>query len=319
MPDHNDEDPTQPHREQPAPDPGEPEDLPDSVRHHARVRALRIGAASAVVTAVVAVIAAAGGGSLAKPGTTAAAGISPLLAGIPQSGNTLGSPTAPVTLQYFGDLECSTAREFTLETLPLIITNWVRSGKLRIEYRSLRSVSEPKVFDAQQIAALAAGMQNKLWYYLEDFYHEQGPEHSGYVTESYLRDLARQVPRLNLTLWSRDRNDPQLTTQVTQDEQAAYAAHLHDTPSFLIGRTGSSPTRTLDQSSALDPAAFNDTVRQLLYSQTDHGRQVSPKAASVASARSGQHVANIASRDGLPTSAALPPDRHLIRPLATQQ
>jgi hypothetical protein len=206
-----------------------------------------------------------------------------------------------VTLQYFGDLECSTARAFTLATLPLIIDKWVRGGALRIEYRSFRTVSEPEVFGIQQVAALAAGMQNKLWYYIEDFYHEQGLEHSGYVTESYLSGLAQQVPGLNLQLWRHDRHSPQLATQVSEDERAATTARLHNTPSFLIGRTGSSPTRILDQSSALDPAAFDEAIRQILHSQLDRS-QVSPRVASLASAHSRHHAAPVAWRDGLSTS-----------------
>lgn len=94
-----------------------------------RVRALGIGAAGIVVAVVVAVIATSGGGASTTPAsarrTTQAQEIGALLAGIPESGSTLGSPTAPVTLQYFGDLECSTTRAFTLIALPHIIRKWV--------------------------------------------------------------------------------------------------------------------------------------------------------------------------------------------------
>jgi protein-disulfide isomerase len=299
MPEHNDEDVSQPLQEdQPASAPGVA-DAPAEAG--GRGRALRMGAAATIVVAagiVLAIIVSGGGGSSANPGggsgATPAQGVSALLAGIPQSANALGSPSAPVTMQYFGDLECSTARAFTLTTLPPIIGRWVRSGELRIDYRSLRSVSEPNIFDVQQVAALAAGMQDKLWYYLEDFYREQGREHSGYVTERYLRALAQQVPGLNLKQWSHDRQDPQLTTQVTGDEQAAYTAGLHNTPSFLIGRTGFPPARTLGESSALDPAAFNEAVQQILNSQPDHSHEVPSKVAAVASAPSRQHAANSA-------------------------
>ena len=41
-----------------------------------------------------------------------------LLQGIPQNGITLGNPNAPVTMKYFGDLECPICKEFTLGALP---------------------------------------------------------------------------------------------------------------------------------------------------------------------------------------------------------
>ena len=44
--------------------------------------------------------------------------VASLVAGIPQSGNALGNPTRPITLQYFGDLECPICKEFTLGALP---------------------------------------------------------------------------------------------------------------------------------------------------------------------------------------------------------
>ncbi|HEY1689577.1 MAG TPA: thioredoxin domain-containing protein, partial [Solirubrobacteraceae bacterium] len=121
-----------------------------------------------------------GGGSPSATNAreSTAQSIDALLAGIPEHGDSLGNPSAPVTIQFYGDLECSTTRGFTLQALPSIIQQWVRTGQVRIEYRSLRTVSEPEVFSTQQVAALAAGMQNKLWYYLEAFYHEQGTEHT---------------------------------------------------------------------------------------------------------------------------------------------
>jgi hypothetical protein len=290
MQDHDDEDPSRPQHEQSAEDLGDPGELPESVERRARERVLRIGAATTAVAVVIVVVTIAISGSVpwTRParshGITPARGVNDLLAGIPQSGNTLGSPTAPVTLQYFGDLECSTARTFTLEALPSIIRDWVRPGMLRIEYRSLRSVSEPGVFSVQQVAALAAGMQDKLWYYLEDFYHEQGREHSGYVTEGYLSGLARQVPGLNLKLWAHARHDSELARQVAQAEQAAHTADLYSTPSLLVKRGRSTPLQSFNQSSALDLVAVNEALRQALYSRPTRIQSAPLTAVTAASA-----------------------------------
>ena len=162
-----------------------------------------------------------------------------LLAGIPQSGSTLGNPKAPVTLQYFGDLECPFCRKFTLSVLPSIIRRWVRNGSLKIEYRSEQTATtQPAVFKFQQVAALAAGQQNKMWDFVELFYHEQGREDSGYVTENYLQGLAQQVPGLNLIDWTAARDDPNLASTLTSDAQAVERDGFTGTPSFLIGRTG---------------------------------------------------------------------------------
>src|SRR5438132_4702968 len=62
-----------------------------------------------------------------------AAEVSSLLAGIRQQGSTLGDPKAPVTLEYFADLQCPFCRRFTLLVLPSLIQRYVRSGELKIE------------------------------------------------------------------------------------------------------------------------------------------------------------------------------------------
>ena len=147
-----------------------------------------------------------------------------------------------MTLEYFGDLQCPICREFTLEALPSIIDSYVRNGKVKIEYRSMETATrDPDTFDIQQVAALAAGQQDKLWNFIELFYHEQGKEDSGYVTESFLQGLARQVPGLNLIAWTAARDDAELAGTVIGDEQTASDERLTVTPSFLIANPHNSP------------------------------------------------------------------------------
>ena len=67
--------------------------------------------------------------------------ISALLAGVPQSANALGQAAAPITLEYFGDLQCPFCRDFSLGVLPSIIQRWVRDGTLRVEYRALETAT----------------------------------------------------------------------------------------------------------------------------------------------------------------------------------
>ena len=245
-----------------------------------RRRLTQLGSALAVVVAVVVVILLATGGGSKKgiPKTRTEQNaitkeIATLIGGIPQRGNTLGSPTAPVTLQYFGDLECPICREFTLGALPKVIQKYVRAGKVRVEYHSLSTATgkaeasgaEPEgTFNNQQIAAYAAGKQNKAWYFIETFYHEQGEEDSGYVNESYMDKIASQVPGLDITKWSSDRKDPELASQVETDAQSANNNGFTGTPSFLIGRSGGTMTKLGEEVSLTKPSGFNEAIEKLL-------------------------------------------------------
>lgn len=164
--------------------------------------------------------------------------VSALLAGIPQHGNTLGSPRAPITLQVFGDLECLDVKYWFVSYLPAIINDFVRPNALRIEYRAMKTDTlNPKVFVVQQTAALAAGAQDAMWHFLAIFYHEQGIEYTNYVTEQYLDRIAGQVPGLDLSRWNNDRA-VSLAKTVVADDHTARTVGFYDTPAFRIGRTG---------------------------------------------------------------------------------
>jgi protein-disulfide isomerase len=239
-----------------------------------RTRLTQLGVVVAVVVVAIVVVLIATGGK-SKSGIPASkheknatvAEISSLIGGIPQSANALGSPTAPITLQYFGDLECPICREFTLHALPSIIPQWVRTGKLRIEYHSMETATrEPEVFKTQQVAAYAAGKQNKAWYFIETFYHEQGEEDSGYVTEKYIQGIASQVPGLNLAEWTSDRNNPEYANEVTTDAQTANNEGFTGTPSFLIGHSGGAMSKLIYSSSPGEPGFVNEAVEKLLKS-----------------------------------------------------
>jgi hypothetical protein len=165
--------------------------------------------------------------------------VSALLAGIPQKGQTLGARTAPVTLQVFAELEDYSSDSWFLTLLPAIIRKFVRTNRLRIEYCSFKTNTlASETFVKQQAAALAAGAQDKLWNYAYTFYHEQGKERTPYVTESYLDNIARQVPTLNMAQWNRDRNADPRAEQVVEEDQRGRAEGIHVTPAYRIGRTG---------------------------------------------------------------------------------
>jgi protein-disulfide isomerase len=98
---------------------------------------------------------------------------------------------------------------------------------------------------------------------VELFYHEQGEENSGYVTESYLQGLAQQVPGLNLIAWTVARNDTALVNTITTDAQAANSAGFTGTPSFLLGKTGGR-LQSFRQATDAKAAPYDAAIENLL-------------------------------------------------------
>lgn len=192
-----------------------------------------------------------------------------LLLGIPQRGPVLGFRNAPVTLQFFGDLQCLDSRLVMLGALPHLIRHWVRSGELQIRYRSIETDTENAggwyEFREQQGAALAAGQQGKLWNFIDVFYREQGPEFTSYVDEEFLERIAVQAG-VDLKAWRGARSPPERwVPQLESEKKLAEAKRLHTTPSFLIGPTGGKAW-PLRHFSLEEPQVFDEAVEEILQS-----------------------------------------------------
>jgi protein-disulfide isomerase len=214
-----------------------------------------------------------------KPGsaksTADVSAVSNLLAGIPQSGNTLGNPKAPVTITEYADLECPVCDTFALPTsattsdgsggsgyLDQLISQYVRTGKAKIVYRSLETATgngpNASMWTPQQAGANAAGLQNKAWDYIELFYHQQQAETAQYVDQPFLQGIAQQIPGLNLSKWASDQQSQNAQAQVTNDGALAHARGFRYTPTLVIqGPKGqATPIQSL-------PSSYNEITSEI--------------------------------------------------------
>ena len=150
-----------------------------------RRRLWRLGIAAGVAAILVATVAAVSSSNDAPPPTANAASI---VAGIPESNGVLGDPDAPVTVTEYVDLQCPICAEAARETLPALIKDYVKTGKVKLQARTLSFLGP----DSVRAAKVAAGAQEqgRLWAFLETFYASQGTENSGYVTDDFLRGVA---------------------------------------------------------------------------------------------------------------------------------
>jgi protein-disulfide isomerase len=160
--------------------------------------------------------------------------VTALLAGIPQRGTTLGSQDAPVTLQMFADLECPTVKRFVESYLPSILSDWVRTGTVKLEYRSLKTDTvDEDIFFSQEEAARAAGRQNRMWNFALTFVRQQGEHFTEYANDAFLAHIASQVPELSMSRWNRDRKDISLFKPIALNIHSGHAQGLYYTPSFI--------------------------------------------------------------------------------------
>jgi protein-disulfide isomerase len=237
-----------------------------------RRRLIQLGGVLAVAVVVIVVIVVASGGgsstpSKVKPGQAVpgASQAQALFAGIPEQGNRLGDPKAPVTLAEYVDLQCPVCREYALTTFPSLVVQYVRTGKVQIQFHSLPVIAGPDGTTSQSQNAsrfaLAVGQQNLLYPFSELMYENQQQEGTGYLTTSYLQTIAAGITGINVSAATAGMNSAPVNNQVVADNAFASAHGANATPTFFVGRTGGS--LSLLSSGALPLSDFASAFHKL--------------------------------------------------------
>lgn len=201
-----------------------------------------------------------GGESSRAAGVPGASEVAELLGGIPQDGPILGSPDAPVTLVEYADLQCPFCRQWAAFAFPELVRDYVRPGKLKIEFRGLAFLGSDSVTALR--TALAAGLQDRLWNVVDLLFRNQGAENSGWVTHALLTDIGDSVEGLDTTRMLTELGSTGVREAMLAATRAADAARVTGTPTFELGRTGAPLQRFQPQ--ALDAASFRLALDQLL-------------------------------------------------------
>lgn len=167
-----------------------------------------------------------------------------LFEGIPQKGDTLGSPDAPVTMFEFIDYQCPFCREFALTTYPKIVNKAVKEGKLKIVTRPLAFIGPESEKAAR--AAAGAAQQNRDAQFTQLFYWNQGAENSGYVTDEFIDKLydAAGVDKAKANAY---RKSADSRDSLKEGQSGAEEYGVVSTPSFVMGQSGG-PYEKLDLS-----------------------------------------------------------------------
>jgi protein-disulfide isomerase len=235
-----------------------------------RTLLLVVGAAALLAAALIAVSVVGGGDDeetgatttqTATSGTTTGAGpeidTSSLatIRGVPQSGLVLGRSNAPATIVEYADLQCPFCAEFSKESLPSLIDEWVRPGKARIDFRGLHFLG-PDSEKALRFV-LAAAERNKAWGAIELLYANQGEENSGWVTDGLLRAVARAL-ELDSDAMVAASTSTRYDTAIDGMSQEAQADQVSATPFFFVARRGGTPVEV--GAGALAPNAFRPAL-----------------------------------------------------------
>ena len=146
----------------------------------------------------------------------------------------LGDKDAPVVMIEFSDFQCPFCRSFWRDTLPLIKSEYIDTGKVRFVYRDFPLSFHPGAMPAAQ-AAECAEDQGKYWEMHDKIFSEQEKLGSGTVQFS-IDDLKKWSNQIGL-----DQNEfnscldsGKYANEVANDQNDGQAAGVSGTPGFFI-------------------------------------------------------------------------------------
>ena len=159
-----------------------------------------------------------------------------LFAGVPQHGNVLGKASAPVTLVEYIDLQCPYCDAFELTVLPDLVSDYVRTGKVKIEAVPLAFIGP----DSQRgrLAAIAAAKQDRMFDFMELLYANQQTENTGWLSDDLVTRAAASIPGLNVPRLLAERTSSSVASAATAFDHSAQAAAVHKTPTVFVGKSG---------------------------------------------------------------------------------
>ena len=204
-----------------------------------KVLGAAVGAIALVAAAIALVVAMTGGSSSPVTTTTKlpdAGVVTQLFKGIPQSGNVLGSPNAPVTMIEYIDLQCPACRAFETEIMPSVIPKYVRTGKVKVEARPVVAIGPDS--ERGRRAMQAAGLQNRAFDFAQLLYFNQGAENGGWLNDAMVQAAASSIPGLDVPALLKAEDSATVLTQLKGIDAQATADQVGGTPTIYVGKTG---------------------------------------------------------------------------------
>ncbi|WP_078293157.1 thioredoxin domain-containing protein [Mycobacterium sp. D16R24] len=144
----------------------------------------------------------------------------------------LGPVDAPAVLIIYSDYRCPFCAKFSRDTEPQLVERYVKTGKLRIEWRDL------PIFGTQSAQAAKAGRaaaeQGKFWEFNRTVYRHAPDRGHAELTDDVLLERAREAGVADLPRFQAALAGDRLLPAVQQDIQEAVAIGAASTPVFVI-------------------------------------------------------------------------------------
>ena len=143
----------------------------------------------------------------------------------------LGNPNAPITMVEFGDYQCTFCSKFFHETENSIITNYVKTGKVKMLFKDYIILGQDSMNAAN--AAHCANDQKLFWEYHSMLYNNWDGEDTGWANLEHLHEFANTLG-LNMDIFSSCMSDLKWNELVNLSSIDGQKLGVTGTPTFFV-------------------------------------------------------------------------------------
>ena len=143
----------------------------------------------------------------------------------------LGNPNAPITMVEFGDYQCTFCSKFFHETENPIITNYVKTGKVKILFKDYIILGQDSMNAAN--AAHCANDQKLFWEYHSMLYNNWAGENTGWADLAHLHEFANTLG-LDMDVFSTCMSDLKWNELVNLSSKDGQKLGVSGTPTFFV-------------------------------------------------------------------------------------
>ncbi|GAB08806.1 putative thiol-disulfide oxidoreductase [Gordonia araii NBRC 100433] len=157
----------------------------------------------------------------------------------------MGDVNAPVVLVNWTDLRCPYCAVFHREVLPVIETEYIKTGKVRLEVNDVAFFGEQS--EKAAVAALAAADQGKYFEFTKAVYAEAPQKGHPDLPRDRLLYFAKKAGVPDLARFGKDLDREDLLVKVQETTAAAQGMSVPSVPFFVVGTSalaGAQPVET---------------------------------------------------------------------------
>jgi protein-disulfide isomerase len=147
-----------------------------------------------------------------------------------------GRPTAPIKIEVFSDYQCPACREFYLNTMRSVLSDYADAGKVCVVYREFPLSQHAHAKEAARYGHAAQRMGQRTWYQVTDalYQTQEKWEQDGKIEPIVAGALAKP----DMARLQKEMANPTIDAAIESDIALAKAREVNQTPTFFITANG---------------------------------------------------------------------------------